>query len=241
MSQIKVNNYQYDKEYLRGCAESSKRDDKMHGNGDGKLSASEFQASFTDLNTSVFANNDSFKAQANDLVNANADLFKAYAGDDGILDANEKANLLNSKEYDSFITQWRQLSDAMEEQNNGAEFFLGSVDASGNNDGKVTTEEYLNNRLSLYENIFKNNKDLLKQAREIAYESYESMKKYAGDDGVIDVKEYMSHLDSDEYGESLDKYWKLREEQDARSSGNTLNNYFQKILDTFRQALGLDS
>ncbi len=240
MTNIKVNNNQYDKEYLKGCAESSKRDDKMHGNGDGKLSAAEFQASFTSLNASVFANNDSIKSYADDLVNSNKSLFEAYAGDDGVLDANEKANLLNSNEYNKFITQWRQLSNEMEQQNNDTQTFLDSVDRFGNNDGKATVEEYLEHELLVYENVFKNNKDLLESAKEIAYESYEQMKKYAGDDGIISIKESMNHLDSEEYGKSLDKYWQLRDEQDRRTILNTITNPYQRLFELFKQALGLD-
>lgn len=233
MSEIKVNNRQYDKEYLQGCADSSKRDDKAYGNGDGKLSAEEFQASFMSTNASVFANNDNYKAYADDLVNANSELFKTYAGEDGILDDNEKANMLNSKEYDTFINQWRNLSDAMEQDNEDAGFYLDNLDKHGNGDGVATTEEFLEYQMQLYQEIFKDNKDLLKSAQDLAKNKYENMKKYADENGVIDKKAYMSSLNSEENNKLNDKYWQLRDEQDKRSqASNPIGSFFQNLMNS---------
>lgn len=209
---MKIEPSNYDAEYLAGINDSLKLTDQR-GNGDGNVTSDEFFAKQMQVYKNVFGNDTTIFGQATKLAQAQEDIVKEYAGEDGILSAEECADCINSEEYAKTLEQYWQLRSEME-QRQGAEFFLGAVDNSGNQDGNADAEEVYSKIVDIYSNTFAEDVKLKAKSMEIAKMQYELTKEYAGEDGILNVTEYQQLLASDEFIKLNDQYWGLREQQE---------------------------
>ncbi len=209
---MKIEPSKYDSEYLAGANDALKLTDQR-GNADGRVSSDEFFADQMQTYKNVFGEDTTIFGQATKLAQAQEDIVKEYAGEDGILSAEEYADCINSDEYGKTLDQYWQLRSEME-QKQGAEFFLGAVDNSGNQDGNADAEEVYSKLVDIYSNTFAEDAKLKAKSMDIAKKEYELTKKYAGEDGILNVTEYQQLLASDEFIKLNDQYWGLREQQE---------------------------
>lgn len=178
---------------------------KCDTNKDGKTTVTEF---LKERNNSIFG--------YDDLNKKAIALLKGYAGSDGILSTAEYASWLGSSDYDKLLEEnkIRSGKDIQEQRNNGTyksgiskehlqnllsdkaymeetEKILLQRDDK-NKDGIVTVEE------------FTEGLEFLKKYEGDYYQrAVEAAKKYAVDD-KIDAKEYITWLNSEDYGTVLD-------------------------------------
>lgn len=77
---------------------------------------------------------------------------------------------------------------------------------------------------TVYKNVFADNSKLAERAEEIAQKQGELFIEYAGEDGALDIYEFLTALNSDENRELLDEYWSMRDTNDILNKLDKLNN-----------------
>lgn len=212
----------YGQEYIDGCRESNLRVDKVSGNGDGKLQANELAFEIT----SIFLSDKNTAQAGVDLYAKIENIASKYALDDGAISAEAKAELINSKEWNEMLVEYRSLRDerkylqkfeglnvnmdAARGYYSEAQEAMANVDKiSGDGDGEVNAKEYFTHIWDLYKDLFQNDLTKIFKSFSIARQQEEIMAKYAGKDGVLSASEYMEGLNSAEYGETLKAYREL--------------------------------
>lgn len=146
----KIYTQNWDAEYLKECKEGLKLRDI---NNDGYTTADEMIADNNKL-VSVFKNQSMFSDRADELMNTQASIFQKYAGDDGILSANEYANCINSPEWNDTLQTFKQLNKEYQASFNSEDITIKTKEENtveNNNTNTVKT-----NNSGFFSNAFSN-------------------------------------------------------------------------------------
>lgn len=202
-------------DYIKGCAEANKLTDTgEYGNNDGKLQPKEMYQESVELSKTIFGENEQILEKALNINAKGLELSNIYAGADGVISAEEKAEMINSKEWRSSMEVYRSLyKEADCSKNYGAKYYNDGVKAlkdldktEGNGDGKVTAKEFGAKIMNLYNALFRADTVKLEKSKEIAKSQEEIVAKYAGDDGILSPAEHIGAINSEEYGKTLKNY-----------------------------------
>lgn len=180
----------YDSEYLNSITEVQQRIDNERGNGDGKLQVNEFLDSL-DIPFLLSGQSKEDEAKLRKLTANIPEILAKYAGDDGVLSAQEHAEFLNGAE-------WSAVMDAWHASTKKAEMELRWIDEAHNQDGLTKRDEL---RTGLLQNLQAEGIDDIDAA------SIDKLiRKYAGKDNTFTVEEYQKLKQDPEYKALLGKY-----------------------------------
>lgn len=196
-----------EKQYYNEANEALKQWDF---NGDGKTSALEMYQDTSKLYSNIFAGNEAFSKRAEELAQQQYEIYNKYAGEDGVLDGREYVQALNSEENSALLEEYWEMKDFMEAAQ-GEEDIKGLNRHDANNDGNVSVNEYLKDKIDLFNEIFKNESpELRNKALKIVLEQAIIILKYAGSDGILSQDEYQTALRSESFGKSMEQYSQIK-------------------------------
>lgn len=208
-------------QYIKDCANANKLTDSgRFGNGDGKLQPKEMFGEAASLSKSIFSGNEQIFSKALELNSEQFEISQKFAGSDGVISAEEKAEMINSKEWVNSMEEYRSLyKEADCSKKYGTQYYNQGVEALknmdktvGNNDGKVSLQEYGTKIMNMYNSLFKKDTDKLEKSEQLAKLQVGIAAKFAGQDGNLSPAEYIEALNSDEYGKTLKDFRALMEQ-----------------------------
>lgn len=193
------------KGYKKECEEALLQWD---ANKDGKTSVQEFAAHNVSLTDAVFSDNEELNQEARSILTFQMELYEAYAGDDGILSAEEYDACLQSEENGVLLDSWHDLKNqnaALHE--NLSEINLERYDL--NNDGKTSAKEIYKAKLQNAEAIYGKNSAKYKEIKAEAKAEYKILKKGAEDKKDITAFDYANSIIAADVAKSNNFFGKL--------------------------------